>query len=244
MRKLVFAICISMLLPTIVIAQQHPPVSNGEDLIRLMYSTYSNDWYKYLTFKQNIFHYRSDSLIRNEVWVVAYSAPGMLHLRYQDFDSGRGWLVVNDTIYSYNHGNLIGQRPRLHDQITLGLDAYVVAPDEVIPKLKQMDFDLSIVTIELVNGKQVYQVGDPSKHCFWVTMDNMLFYGIRRVTETGVNDMVFDNYTVIYGIPVATGIQYLSNGKMYRYEKYFEIRLPTSLPQEFFDPDKFNNTRW
>ncbi len=244
MRKIAFVICFFSF--GILWAQQpeDSPVNSGEDLIRIMYNTYSANWYHHLTFKQNIFRYREDSLIQNEIWLVAYSAPGKLHIRYKDFDSGRGWLVVNDTLYSFNHNKLIGQRPRLHEQITLGFDAYIVSPEQVLPKLMGMSFDLSQLSITTINGKSVYQVGDPQKHCFWVKSDDLLFYGIRRVTELGVYDMYFNNYKFFYGKPVATEIQYFNNGKLTLFEKYIDIRLPTSLPQEFFDITRFTETRW
>lgn len=244
MKRIALAICFFS--SSLLWAQQpiDSNVNNGEELIRLMHKTYSNDWYNHLTFKQNIFRYREDSLIQNEIWLVAYSAPGKLHIRYKDFDTGRGWLVFNDTLYSFNHNKLIGQRPRLHEQITLGFDAYIVSPEQVIPKLTGLNFDLSLLSITTVNGRNVYQVGDPQKHCFWVRTEDLLFYGIRRVTELGVNEMFFDNYKLFYGKPVATEIQYFSNGKLSLFEKYFDIRLPTSLPQEFFELSRFYETRW
>lgn len=216
----------------------------GEDLIIQMYNKHNSNWYQHLTFKQDMFRYRKDSLIRNEVWIVAYSCPGKLHMRYEDFDSGRGWIIVNDTLHSFNHSQLIGSRLRLHEAMTLGLDIYNVSPDQIIPKIIQMDFDLTQLCQTSINGKLVYQVGNPTKNCFWVHQDNLLFYGVRRISETGVRDTYFENYKNFYGKPVATQIQHFQDGSLYLLEKYTEIRLPSSLPEVFFDPNQFSNTRW
>jgi hypothetical protein len=239
----VFQLLILNLLAITIRAQDVIP-NNGEDLIRLMYDTYSSNWYPYLTLKQDMFRYRDDSLIRNEVWVVAYGAPGRLHIRYDDFDSGRGWLIINDSIYSFNHNKFIGKRPRLHELITLGLDAYVVPPKDIIPKLVEMKFDLNILEKTSINGKIVYQVGDPEKQCFWISKDDLLFYGIRKVSDSGTKELYFENYKMFYGKPVATQIQYFQDGHLYLLEKYFEIRLPSLLPDSFFDPEQFEHTRW
>jgi hypothetical protein len=161
-----------------------------------------------------------------------------------DFDSGRGWMLANDTLYSFNHNKLIGEKFRLHEQIILGFDLFSIPPDEIIPRIKSMSIDLSVLSTLSINGKQVYQVGDPTQHCFWVKMDDLLLYGIRKVSENNVSDTYFENYKTFYGKPVATEMQYFRNGKMYRYEKYSEIRLPTSLPVEFFYPNLFEETRW
>lgn len=217
---------------------------NGEDLIRLMHETYAKDWYPYLTFKQDMFRYKNDSLVRNEIWVVAYSAPGKLHIRYKDFDSGRGWLCVNDTLFSYNHNKLIGKKHRLHELMTLGFDLYIVSPDEIIPKIADMKFDLSLLIITNINGNEVYQVGNPEKQCFWVHKNSLLFYGYRKSGEMGVRETFFENYKTFYGKPVATQVQYFQDGYLYLFEKYFEIRLPTSLSDDSFNPELFCNTRW
>jgi hypothetical protein len=219
-------------------------ISNGEELIGLMYRTYSESWYHHLTFKQEMFRYRNDSLIRNEVWSVAYSAPGRLHIRYQDFDSGRGWLIINDSLYSFNHGKLIGVRARFHELMTLGLDAYVVSPDVIISKLKSMEFDLDIIEETIINGKSVFQVGNPDIQCFWILKENLLFYGLRKAGDMGVRETFFENYKLHYGMPVATQIHYYQDGSLYLYEKYFEIRLPSTLPGSYFDPELFTETRW
>lgn len=209
-----------------------------------MHYKYANCWYQHLTFKQDMFRYRDDSLIRNEVWVVAYSAPAKLHIRYQDFDSGRGWLIVNDTIHSFNHNKPIGKRPRMHELMTLGLDTYITSPEITISKLEEMNFDLSKLCLTTINGKVVYQVGDPQKQCFWVHKDDLLFYGLRRTGEFGVRETFFENYKTFYGKPVATEVHYFQDGHMYLFERYFDIRLPSSMPENFFNPEQFSDTRW
>lgn len=225
-------------------SQQDLSPKNGEDLINLIYKTYSQDWYSHLTFKQDMYRYRGDSLIRNEVWLVAYSAPGKLNIRYKDFDSGRGWLIVNDTLFSFNHNKLIGKKARLHELMTLGFDLFIVPPDETIPKIIEMKFDLSKLSVVSIKGNLVYQVGDPEKQCFWVHKDDLLFYGYRKASEAGVSETFFENYKTFYGKQVATQVQYFQDGHLYLFEKYFEIRLPSSLPESFFEPEKFCETRW
>jgi hypothetical protein len=219
-------------------------IASSEDLINAVYSKYSNNWYKHLTFKQDMFRYRDDSLIRNEIWVVAYSAPSNLHIRFNDFDSGRGWIISNDSLYSFNHNKLIGQRPRLHEIMTLGLDVYVVEPEITLSKIRDMNIDISRFAEVIINGNSVFQVGDPGSICFWFHSKSLLFYGLRKVSELGVRDTYFEAYKNFYGKPVATQVQYYQDGKMYFYEKYFEIRLPTLFPSEVFNPNLFDSTRW
>lgn len=219
-------------------------ISCGSELIEKMHAKYVDNWYQHITFKQNMFRYKNDSLIRNEIWLVAYSSPTKLHMRYLDFTSGRGWLIVNDTLYSYNHNKLIGERPRLHEIIILGYDVYGVSPQVTIPKIRQMGFDLSRVTQTQIGGNNVFQVGNPDSLCFWVHSESLLFYGIRRVSENGTSEIFYENYKEVYGKPVATEVQYFEDGHMYLYEKYFDIRLPSSMPLNFFYPEQFDETRW
>ena len=218
--------------------------SNGEELIVEMHSAHSANWYEHITFKQEMYWYKQDSLLKNEVWIVAYSAPSMLHIRYKDFDSGRGWIVANDTLYAFNHNKLIGKRPRLHTHIALGFDVYFVAPEVMIPRIEKMGFNLMELAIVEINGHEVYQVGNPATSCFWVHPESLLFYGVRSIDESGVKDTFFEKYKQFYGKPVATQVQYFQDGNLYLFEKYFEIRLPSIFPKSYFNPNEFVNTRW
>lgn len=217
---------------------------NGSEVIRLMHQTQADSWYRHITFKQDMYWYRRDSLIKNEIWVVAYSTPSMLHIRYKDFDSGRGWIFINDTLYTFNHNKLIGQRPRMHSHLALGFDVYVVEPEVMIPRIERMGFDLHEISEVEINGNSVYQIGDPEEHCFWVHKESMLFYGVRKVDESGVKDTFFEKYKLFYGKPVATELHYYQDGSLYLFEKYFEIRLPNIFPDSYFNPEEFVNTRW
>lgn len=246
MRKqfMIYMLLIPILMVLLSFNKDKKNIENGRDLVQQIHQTYSDSWYTNLTFKQEIFRYSDDSLIRNEVWLVAYNAPGNLHIRYKDFDSGRGWLITNDTLYSFNHNKLIGKRPRLHEIMTLGLDIFITPPNKIVKKIEEMGFDMSLLTETVINGKQVFQVGDPNNQCFWIYKDDLLFYGLRKIDENGVRETFFEKYKTFYNKPVATQIQYYQDGEMYLLEKYFDVRLPSCLPDDFFNPNLFNSTRW
>lgn len=245
--KRVFFLTILLVLQLLFISKisaQVDSIVSGEDLIRLIYNKYSKTWYPHITFKQEMYRYRNDTLFTTEVWQEAYSAPSKLHIRYQDFDTGRGWLIVNDTLYSFNHKKLIGKNPRKHPLLLLGFDIYIVPPEDVIPRINALDIDITKLSTVTKNGRLLFQVGDPEKQCFWVDKNSLLFYGTIRITESGSKEYIFDGYRMIYDKPVATEIQSFENGHLVLFEKYYDIRLPSSLPAEFFDPANFETTRW
>jgi hypothetical protein len=128
--------------------------------------------------------------------------------------------------------------------MTLGYDVYSAEPSDVIPKVESMGIDLSLVKVTTMKGKEYYEVGNYNEKCFWVSKDDLLFHGIRKVDENGVTEIFYENYKMIYEKPVATEVQYFENGQMYLYEKYFDIRLPSCMPDDFFNPDLFSETRW
>lgn len=240
--KLLFGILLTLTLTAS--GQQNDTIADGKELLEHIYKKYSQDWYKNITLKSEIFRYKDDSLVSSEVWFEAYSAPSQLHIRYKDFDTGRGWLIVNDTLYSFSHTKMVGSRPRLHELMILGFDAYVVSPEIVAEKIVRIGFDVSKIEATTKNGKKVIQVGNPDAQCFWVDIESFLFYGMRKVAEGSVKETFFDRYETIYGKPVATQIQYFQDGHLVLFEKYFDIRLPSSLPNEFFHPENFAETRW
>ncbi len=245
MNRLIIIITNILLLSSLAsIAQKNDTIADGKQLIELIYKKYSQDWYHNITLKSELFRYKDDSLVSSEVWFEAYSAPSRLHIRYKDFDTGRGWLIVNDTLYTFSHKKMVGSSPRLHELMILGFDTYVVSPVIVAEKLVRIGFDVSKIVATTKNGKKVIQIGNPDTQCFWVDKDNFLFYGMRKVAEGSVKETFFDKYETIYGKPVATQIQYFQNGHLVLFEKYFDIRLPSSLPDEFFLPENFAETRW
>ncbi len=248
MRRLAVKALLAWVLVLLFIIEavgQVDSIGNGYDLIKSMYTKNSQNWYSNLSFKQEVFRVKDDSIVSREVWILAYSSPSKLHIRYNDFDSGRGWLIVNDTIYTYNNFTLIGSRKRIHELIVLGLDIYNVSSELSIERVKLLDIDLNKFEIVTVNNRHLYQIGNPETICFWVHPSSLLFYGIRKVNESGdVKETFFENYKTIYGKLVATEIQYFLNGKLFLFERYSEIRYPTYLHNDIFNPYKFKEVMW
>lgn len=240
-------VCLTMLILFSVefTYSQTDSISNVSDLVSQLHRKYSGAWYENLTFKQETFRFRDDSIINREIWDIAYSKPSQLNIRYKDFDSGRGWIIVNDSIYSFNHSKLIGSRFIRHEIMFLGMDMFALPSNIVLEKLKLLGIDLNRFEITFVNGKKVYQVGDGNKFCFWIFVDNLLIYGVRKVNEMNdIRETYFESYKNIYGKPVATELHYYLNRKLFQMERYFEIRLPTYLHPDIFNPGKFSDVRW
>ncbi len=224
---------------------QSDSILNAEHIFNQIQLSYANNWYCNLTFKQETFRYRYDSIVNREEWEVAYSAPSKLHIRYKDFNSGRGWIIANDSIYTFNKKQLIGRRDRIHEAMILGHDLYCIPPQVALTRTKQLGINTSFIEITPINGKRVIQIGDPNVFCFWLFADNLLFYGYRKRTDTGsIRELYFENYRTIQGWPVATELHYYDNGRLYQLERYSEIRLPSYLHPNLFSPMHFNDIRW
>jgi len=171
-----------------------------------MHNAHFANWYEHITYKQEMYWYKHDSLVKSEVWLVAYSVPSVLHICYKDFDSGRGWIVANDTFYAFNHNKLIGKRPRMHTHIALGFGVFFVALEVMVSRIEKMGFDIRELAIVEVNGHEVYQVGNPATSCFWVHAESLLSYGVRSVDESGNRDIFFEKYKQSYEKHVATQV--------------------------------------
>lgn len=218
---------------------------NAGKIINEIGLKYRSNWYCNLTFKQEMFRYRYDSIVNREEWEVAYSAPSKLHIRYRDFNSGRGWIIANDSIYSYNKNQLIGKRGRIHEAMILGHDLYCSEPDFLLQRLALLRINTGRVEVVTLKGRRLIQVGDPGAFCFWLYADNLLFYGYRKRADNGsVRELFFENYRNIQGFPVATELHYYDNGRLYQLERYSEIRLPSYLHPSLFDPEQFSKVRW
>jgi len=102
---------------------------NGHELIKQMYHANKANWYQTLCFSQEVIYYKSDSIVKTDVWSEAYQSPGKLIIKFTGRDNGDGLLFTNDSMYSYQNDTLQSARHRIHDLIVLGLDINNIPPE-------------------------------------------------------------------------------------------------------------------
>jgi hypothetical protein len=218
-------------------------------IIEQMHAEWQGKWPKYMQFEQNVYLYKDDKLVREEVWQELMSCPQNLHIRFNGFNTGNGMLFRADSIYSFNNGEIVKEELRVHQLLLLGFDVYHQAPAITQKKLSDLGYDLTKMYEKKINEQTIIVVGtadenDLNTSQFWIDKKNK--YLLRTILNRNgtQSDVTFGNYQTIDNNPVATEITFLTNKKLTMVEKYFNITFPKSVDPKVFDPANIKAVAW
>ena len=235
-------ICISML------TFSEKPVRTGEDVIALMKAKYADSFVRNLTFSQYVFEYKDDSVSNKTVWHEAYRSPNRLIIKFDNFNSGNGYVFRNDSIYIMGNNQIQDKLEYVHDLLVLGFDVYVQPVKLTIDKLTKKGYDISRFYETSLNGKAVYCVGasddnDDSPR-FFVDKERLVFIKMINNNHGRYDEAIFDNYRMINGKYIATEVVFFKNRHPIMKEEYFDIAFPQKLKAKIFDPNYFKEASW
>lgn len=224
-------------------------VHSGEDLIGAMHKKYNGKWYQTLTFEQQTLRYdTAGNITSEELWYEALRMPDKLTIKIDNFDSGNGMMIRNDSLYQFNNGSIAGTRPMLHPLLILGFSVYNQPVDKTVADLKALGVDFEKFHKRSYKGRRVYVVGalegDDTSTQFWIDKEKMLF--VRLIQDFGQGrsqDIRFNNYQPLGNAWIAPEVLFYGNGKLRLKEVYTNIRTP-ELDNEIFNPNFFAKSRW
>jgi hypothetical protein len=247
-----YFLLICALLAITTVAAQAGKVTTSEDLIKEMQKKHAKSWYKTLTFVQKTTEFHEDGTQKVSTWYEAFSAPGKLRIDFDPIKDGNGILFSNFTLYSFKDGKQAATRPFVHPLLLLGFDVYFLPVEEIMTKLKDMKFDLSVIREDVWQGQPVYVVGakagDLHSKQFWIDKKNLYFV---RLIEPGGKDgsrtqeTQFNKYVHVKGGGwCAAEVIFNVDGKPVVTEEYSEIRGGVPLDEKLFDPQHWSDTHW
>lgn len=225
------------------------PTPSGEEIIRLMNKEWKGKWGRNMRFDQTVYHYKNDSLVKEEIWQEILSSPKNLQIRFNGFESGNGILFRNDSVYHFAEGKLVRSENRVHHLLLLGFDVFFLPPGETISKLKDLGFDLN-KTHERTKGNTTYFVvgtgspDDDKSTQFWINKEKLYLEKVIMSRDGNTFEVEMKNYKIIDSYPVAMEVDFKSNGQLYMKEKYFDVSFPDTVDPQIFDPKNFNELRW
>lgn len=225
------------------------PAPSGKEVIEKMQEQWEGKWGKNMRFDQKVFLYRNDSLVKEEIWQEILSSPQNLQIRFSGFETGNGILFKNDSVYSFAEGKLVRKEGRVHHLLLLGFDVYFLPPSETEAKLNELGFDLSSSYERDTEMGPVYVIGtndlkDTTSSQFWINKEKLYLEKVILNTNGRISEVVMKNYQFIDSYPVATEIDFYTNGKLYMEEKYFDFSFPDNVDPEIFDPENFSEVKW
>lgn len=244
--SLLFSI-IPVLIICVTADQKSPP--SGEEVIKKMHKEWNGKWGRNMRFDQNVYLYKNDSLVKEEVWQEILSSPQNLQIRFNGFETGNGILFRNDSVYHFTDGKLSRKEERVHHLLLLGFDVYFLPPSETLKKLKDLGFDLNKSFEKNTAAGTVYVVGtndpeDSTSSQFWINKEKLYLEKVLLNRNGNISEVNMKNYQIIDSYPVATEIDFYTNGELYMVEKYFDVSFPEHVDPAIFNPNNFPEMKW
>jgi len=244
MRKTVISAIVICFLSTAAFAAK---IKTGEDVIKAMHDKYAGKWYKTLTFVQKNTQTRPDGSVVNSIWYEAMTVPGRLRVDFDPLDSGNGFMFIEGKQLSFSDGKLARTTPRIHDLMVLGFDVYSQTVEKTISQLKELKYDLSVLSENEWQGRKVWVVGaakgDEKTAQFWIDKDRLLF--VKMIKTAGPDgsqhqETRFNKYFKVKGGGwVSPEVEFLVNGKQVFLEEYTDVQTGVTLSDDLFVPEKW-----
>lgn len=244
--KIKFAII--LLVFTNMSLMSNSQVRTGTDVIRLMKDKYNNSYIRNFTFSQQVIQYDGDSITHKTIWHEAYSSPNQLIIKFDNYNSGNGYVFNNDSIYIMKNNQVESKYRDIHDLLVLGFDVYTQPVQITIDKLTEKGYDLDKVHETNLLGKDVYCVGTENEkgesNRFYIDKEHLLFIKMINYNHSRYNEAIFDNFKMVNGKYIATKVIFLNNGEPIMIEEYFDMDFPETLDNGIFDPKNFKDAHW
>lgn len=233
-----------LLAATIIHAQKAESYANGNSLIKAMHTKYHNKWYKHFTFSQNMEFYRNDSIVKKDVWHETASLPGNLLIKFETKDAKNGVIFSNFKVHSFRDGQNPQSSPMVHDLLLIGLDVYFLDPEKTIHILDSLGYNLSKIREDEFEGRKVIVVGadkgDLESRQFWIDAERLYMHRVIYKQKNKTNEVIFADYYKTKNYWMAPTIIFKQNGKLNLIERYYDIKFPKFISEDFYKPEKFN----
>jgi hypothetical protein len=220
-----------------------PTSVTGKDVIKEMYGRYAGKWYRHFSFNQTTEFYRNDSLKGTQTWYEAIEFPDKFRIDFGDKDSGNAVIFKGDSSYNFKNGKLRAVRQNDDDLTFLLGGMYFYTEDQVMQKLKTLNYNLDKLYEDVYEGKPVWIVGaargDTGVNQLWI--DKKDLYLLRMIKFDGgrKEDGFFGGQQTFGGGWSETKCRFYFNDKLVQVETYHDCKQDVPMDDAFFDPAVF-----
>jgi hypothetical protein len=150
-----------------------------------------------------------------------------------------------------NSEQLIRARRTIHSFLLLGFDVYFLPVRQTLAKLKEFQFDLSILREDSWQDRPIYVVGakkgDSHSPQFWIDKERLYF--VRLLQPAGedgsqTQEVQFNKYVRLAGCWISPEVVIKLDGEVVMTEEYSRIKAGGKLDPKLFDPERWGTVRW
>ena len=226
------------------------PVVDGRSVIRRMRARYDGQFIRTMTFRQLNTLYPVSGGEQKSEWLEYAEIPGKLRIEYLPAVNRNGVLVADGRITAFENGRITRSDPYVHPLMVLLFDVHVLPADSTITLVDSLRINLSLVREDSWQGRRVYVVGaaagDTTSSQFWVDAERLVTVRLiqmeKRGTRSALSETRMDKFVEFGGVPIATEILFLRDGRHYFREQYTEVRVNEPLAAGLFDAARWSET--
>ena len=222
--------------------------SHAQDIIQKMYLVHANNFRKSLSFVQQTTMYQNDSLTRIATWYEVLVYPDKLRIDIEDPAKGNTWFFVNDSVFSFQKGQLKSKGYQPHDLLFLLGGMYSFSLDTVYRKLKAIGYDTGKTFETTWKGRKVIVVGtdkaETESNQFWVDKEKLVTLGILNNKDGKKTEILCDDYIKLGNNWCEITMEMYINGKLRQTEKYTDIKENVAVDMEYLDPYKMGQVKF
>lgn len=216
--------------------------SGAQDIIKKMYDANAPGHRKSLSFIQQTEFYRNDSLIRKATWYEVLKYPDKLRIDIGSPTSGSSLFFVNDSLYSFQKGELKSKIYQPHDLLFVLGGMYSYPLDSVYKILNRIGYNTSASFETTWLNRPVIVTGADNTYSLtnqiWIDKENLVVTRILNYKDDIKKDIRCTHYTQLDNKWCETRLEMYINDKLRQVEIYNDIKENIEVDTDFFNPYK------
>jgi hypothetical protein len=223
------------------------PVRTAGDLVQLARATWSERFYRTLTFRQTT-TFMGEEGTRSETWLEALEAPGRLRIDLPEAGAGNVVLFRGDSTYIFRDGAQVAARDGGNPLLQLAFDIDWRPTNETLNIMADLGIDTAVVGTGRWAGRPAWIVGADDGNTrtpqLWFDRERLVFLRLIEVDDGEVTDIRFERYLEFAGGWIAPWVEIYRDGELVMTEEYHDLRGRVDLPAGTFSPVSGPTVRW
>lgn len=238
-----------LVISSISVFAQKP--KTAEALIRAMHKKYHNNFNANITFIQLNQEFDEAGKVKHSMSFETFHYPGKFRNDIGPQPHKNGYIIVDDMMYTFKDGKMVGKKPCVMDVGLLTGDIYFMTVDKAIEECKKHGYNLANFREDTWKGKPVFVVGakdntDEKSPQFWIDQEEL--YIVRDINfseeDNELEDVHYLEHAKVENAWVEERVEIFVKGKLVKKEHYAEVKANNELNLDIFNPDMLGRIHW
>jgi hypothetical protein len=218
--------------------------ATSTEVLQTMYSRYSGQWHKSLTFNQTTERYRNDSLVKTSTWYETIVYPDLLRIDFDSVKSGNGVIFRHDSTYVFRNKKIVRSTKDENELIFFLGGMYAMPFDKILGHFADLRYDLTKFHTSTWKDKPVYVLGadkDGDKiNQLWIDQEKLVAVRFIKYDGGTKEEGFFEQQVPLKKAWSETKCSFYINDKLLQVESYHNLVPDAPVDMRMFDPGNLN----